>query len=607
MRLPQTVGEYRLIERIGGGAFGTVYRAEIEGSQGFKQECAVKLLDAGRAADEPEEVAALADEARILSRLHHPAIVHVRRFVELSHEFLGDTWGLEMELVRGVTLDRVIAVQDRLSVPAVVGILAELLEGLHYAHNAKGEDGEPLGLVHRDLKPENIVITHEGRLKLLDFGIARAEGRTGLETAVGETKGTPLYMSPEQLRGEALTGASDLYAVGTLAYELLTPERYVHLEEAPDVQAVLIAVSETVFEDRRGLLDESLAARPALSDKQAARLSGWVGALLHHEEIDRTKSAAEALDSLTSLSALYKPHRARELLKGVVDELAASPPDPEPTPRPSMASAGPTQLVPSSGPRTDGGDASDWLVGVKPLPEIEDADIEDLDDGDDEIVFRSSWVPIALAVVLGAGLLLTVLQLIGGGSDSATVVPVVVSSDPIGDETRSAAPDATEDTLEESAPADEEASTPAGEVADEEAETPAATDEPTPAAAPAPKETKKPLVVASGSAWEAAPVVKLTHTPPKVAVAGSPLKFKATVEGDCTPRVFWGAVEGPLGGRATFDFDGGTAWSTTIQIPYDAAHASGVRYYLTCCTGSGACPASFKSAASPQVVPAPAF
>jgi serine/threonine-protein kinase len=90
---------------------------------------------------------------------------------------MGETWGLEMELVRGVTLDALIAEQGRLSVPAVVLIISELLEGLQYAHAAKDEEGLPLGLVHRDLKPENIVVTHEGRLKLLDFVMTRRLAR----------------------------------------------------------------------------------------------------------------------------------------------------------------------------------------------------------------------------------------------------------------------------------------------------------------------------------------------------------------------------------------------------------------------------------------------
>ncbi len=601
MRLPQTVGEYRLLERIGGGAFGTVYRAEIEGELGYKQECALKLLDPGRAAAEPEEVAALADEARILSRLHHPAIVHVRRFTALSHEFFGDTWGLEMELVRGVTLDRVIAVQDRLSVPAVVSILAELLEGLHYAHGAKGQNGEFLGLVHRDLKPENIVVTFEGRLKLLDFGIARAEGRIGHDTAVGETKGTPLYMSPEQLRGETLTGASDLYAVGALAFELLTPERYVHLEDVPDVQAVLIAVSETRFEDRRELLEESLAAKPILSSDRAAEIVAWVESLLHHEEVDRVASASDALDALTSIAGLYKPHRSRDLLRKLVEELAEAPPE-IPAPRGApIRSNGPTQLVPSSGPREDSGDSSDWLVGPTPLRDV--VDLDDAPAEDFPEASRSGWVVAGLVLVLGVGLALTALQMWNGGDDTPSDLPVVVSS---GIASTVPAPDAIPaaegEAVTDAEPADAEATPdePEAEPADDVAE-PAPT--PAPKASPTPATWSPPVAVAEAPVAQAS----LEHTPPKVAVAGSPLKFRAKVVGDCTPELHWGAMEGPQGASSTFTSSGDGVWTTTIRIPYDARHASGVRYYLECCTSTGACPASFRSASSPQVVPAPAF
>lgn len=586
MRLPQTVGDYRFLERIGGGAFGTVYRAEIEGELGYKQECAVKVLDPGRAAAEPEEVASLADEARILSRLHHPSIVHVRRFVHLTHEFMGETWGLEMELVRGVTLDALIAEQGRLSVPAVVLIISELLEGLQYAHAAKDEEGLPLGLVHRDLKPENIVVTHEGRLKLLDFGIARAEGRIGHDTAVGETKGTPLYMSPEQLRGEPLTGVSDLYAVGTLAFELLTPERYVHLERAPDVQAVLIAVSETRFEDRRWLLERCLAEKPSLTAAQAEALASWLGALLQHETEDRTARAADALDELATIPGLYRPHRARELLKGLVDEIAGgleSLPELVPVP---LVSAGPTQLVSSSGARHDGDD-QDWLLGdVSAVVEISP-----------RRSFRW-WVSIFLGAATIVAALLSVVFLTEEGrpSDSGETIPALAEDPP------AAAP------ITEPSPAEP--------VVEDEPDVDATTFEEIPSEAASGVPVAEPTPAPKTPGWAPAPAViavvpppelTLTHTPPPVAVAGSPLKLRVVVSGACAPKVVWGPSAGPLSKTKAFEFDGGGDWVTSVQVPYDTAHASGISYYVTCCTPAGTCPVSWRSPSSPHLVPAPAF
>jgi serine/threonine protein kinase len=613
MRLPQNVGEYRFIERLGGGAFGTVYRAEIRGELGYRQECAVKLLDPGRAASQPEEVAALADEARILSRLDHPTIVHVRRFVQLSHEFLGDTWGLEMELVRGATLDHLIARQTDLTVPAVVLILTELLDGLQYAHAATDAEGRPLGLVHRDIKPENIVISYEGRIKLLDFGIARVHGRIGQETSVGETKGTPLYMSPEQLRGESLGPPSDLYALGTLAFELLTPQRYVHLEDAPDVQVVLVAVSETRFEDRRWLLEKSLGERPGLSEKQRRKLIRWVGRLLVEEPGLRTQTAADALDELASIPGLTRPHRARDVLRDLVHEVF--PPD-EPRSTASkvisgpVRSVGPTQLVPSVGVRPEGGD-SDWLVGRQPLEEALD-------------VSGRGWIPVGVAAILGLGLLIGALFLVR--SDRPTIdelpsgEPVAVDV-PVMDVLVPTEAPTEEAPSEDGAGAEEDAAPVAASL---EAATPApAIAEPAPAIAepaptPAVVEPEETILKSSPGLWTGTsePVVladsgdqlgRIEHSAPTVVVAGSPLRFKLRVVGGeaCTPRLHWG----PRGGamyRLTPFVAAGDGWAVAVQVPYDVAHAAGVSYHLDCCTASGSC-IGWKSAAEPERIAPPDF
>ncbi len=108
MRLPQTVGSYRLVERLGAGSFGSVYRAEVLGALGFSQDVAVKILDPARAIERPDLIASLADEAVLLSRLQHPNIVQVRGLERIEHDFLGTTYAMVMELVRGIPLRRLI-------------------------------------------------------------------------------------------------------------------------------------------------------------------------------------------------------------------------------------------------------------------------------------------------------------------------------------------------------------------------------------------------------------------------------------------------------------------------------------------------------------------
>ena len=226
VKLPQRVGDYTLLEQIGAGAFGTVYRARVEGDLGFRQEVAVKLVDGSRAKQSPGLITSLADEAQFLARVSHPHVVAVRRFVRADHEFLGEAWLMEMELVRGVSLARLLRLlgesNTRLPVDSVLSLLLESLDALVYAHGLKTPDGRSQSLVHRDMKPANVVLTPEGRVVLMDFGIARYEQVDSGLTTTGMSLGTPLYMAPEQAVGAELDARADLYSLGVLLYELVT-------------------------------------------------------------------------------------------------------------------------------------------------------------------------------------------------------------------------------------------------------------------------------------------------------------------------------------------------------------------------------------------------
>lgn len=324
MRLPRNIAGYEFVELLGVGSFGSVYRAVIRGDLGFEQEVAVKVLDAERAQADTAHVAAIANEARILSRVQHPNIVQARHFRYVEDEALGDTWILVMELVRGQSLRRLLK-HDRhqlepLPIAAPLLMISEISDGLHFAHRLRDAQGEPVGLVHRDLKPANIRITNEGRLKILDFGIAWAKRRLGKVTGGGITKGTPLYMSPEQLYGEPLDGRSDLYALGAIAFEFLTGAPYVRMEGGGD-ESPLQAALEARFEPREPELRWALENRYGITaSKPTEKLVSLIRDLLAREPDRRPAEGGEVFDRLEDLWELHRPSLGRGALRAWVEQ-----------------------------------------------------------------------------------------------------------------------------------------------------------------------------------------------------------------------------------------------------------------------------------------------
>jgi serine/threonine-protein kinase len=170
--------------------------------------------------EEPEFVQMFLDEARIAAQLHHPNIVQV---FELGK--IGESIFIAMEYLEGVDLRRILAEEAKFTaaVPYAVAsrICAQVAGGLEYAHNSKGVDGRPLGLIHRDVSPQNVMVNYNGSVKLVDFGIAKAEA-IAERSKPGVIKGKFLYLSPEQVMQERLDHRSDVFALGVMLYEITT-------------------------------------------------------------------------------------------------------------------------------------------------------------------------------------------------------------------------------------------------------------------------------------------------------------------------------------------------------------------------------------------------
>ena len=278
------VGRYRLLERIGAGGMAEVFAARTEGAEGFARTVAIKVVHAD-VADE-EHLLALIDEARVASWLRHPNVVQV---LELDRH--GDGLYMVMEYLDGWGLDRVlkkaVARGVKATPDAVAALGLQVCEALEYAHQARSDSGQPLDLVHRDIKPSNLMLDARGHVKVVDFGIAKA---TGLErrTATGVGKGTPAYMSPEQLYGKPVSAASDLFALGCVLFEMATGRL---LFEAEAFGPLIMRRQEGFAEADRADLQ---AACPSLAEA--------IGGALTQDPADRVQTAADLAAALRAAS-----------------------------------------------------------------------------------------------------------------------------------------------------------------------------------------------------------------------------------------------------------------------------------------------------------------
>ena len=198
-----------------------MYRALRRGPMGFSKQVAVKRLHPALTEDE-SILKALINEARLGGQLKHPNIVEIYEFNKV-----GNSYYLAMEFVDGWTLDRILHLSRKYGLPippsVVLEVGSQVCRALEYAHNLETIDGREVRLVHRDLKPGNIILGRDGSAKLMDFGIAKAETNL-FKTTVGDvTKGTPHYMSPEQVAGDPNLGpASDIFSMGSVLYEMVS-------------------------------------------------------------------------------------------------------------------------------------------------------------------------------------------------------------------------------------------------------------------------------------------------------------------------------------------------------------------------------------------------
>jgi tRNA A-37 threonylcarbamoyl transferase component Bud32 len=216
------LGKYVVLRPLARGGMAELLLARTDGPHGFEKLVALKRIRP-ELADDEQFVKMFLDEARLAATLHHPNVVQVFDIGEEAGAYFLAMEYLEGEDVRSL-MHALRSQHRRLALDEALAIGIGVCAGLHYAHDRVGGDGRPLEIVHRDVSPQNVVVTWDGGVKVVDFGIARA-ARRATETRQGTLKGKVEYMSPEQCRGEAIDRRADVFAIGILLWELTTGRR----------------------------------------------------------------------------------------------------------------------------------------------------------------------------------------------------------------------------------------------------------------------------------------------------------------------------------------------------------------------------------------------
>jgi eukaryotic-like serine/threonine-protein kinase len=267
-----SLGKYRLLAQIGRGGMADVFLAVARGPNKFNKFLVVKKMKTALIGDN-DFIKMFNDEARLAARLNHPNIVQT-----IEAEQSGEDYFIVMEYLDGQPYHRVIHRAAKrgkeLPLPLRLHILCEVLAGLHAAHELKDYDGSLLNVVHRDATPHNVFVTYQGEVKVVDFGIAKAAGRS-VETRVGVIKGKVHYMAPEQALGKPVDRRVDVFAAGVMLWESITGKRLwgkatdldvlrkLVTAEFPPMPGALAGIGFEVPEELDEICAKALAPRPA--------------------------------------------------------------------------------------------------------------------------------------------------------------------------------------------------------------------------------------------------------------------------------------------------------------------------------------------------------
>jgi len=353
LNLPTQFGPYLLLERISVGGMAEVYKAKEYGVEGFERTVAVKRI-LPHVAEDDEFIAMFKDEAMIAVQLNHGNIAQI---YNLGNE--QDSFYIALEYINGRDLRAIFQKCQQQSRPMPVAqacyVIMKICEGLDYAHNKKDKYNRELHIVHRDVSPPNILVSFEGEVKLIDFGVAKAAGRAS-RTQAGILKGKFGYMSPEQVRGMPLDRRSDVFSVGVVLFEILTGNRLFQAETdfatLEKVRAVDVprpsSLNPEIPKPLENIIYKALAREPEQRYQSAIEL---------HDELQAFMFAQGLFYSRKDLAAWMRQQYAREIELEKEKAAASVPP-------PADAGRRKTMMMPSTG----GGPPPPPPAGRKPPP-----------------------------------------------------------------------------------------------------------------------------------------------------------------------------------------------------------------------------------------------
>ncbi len=298
------LGKYEILKHLATGGMAQLFLARTSDIPGFQKIVAIKRI-LPKLATEREFIEMFLDEARIAATLQHANIVQMYDVAMLDGSYF-----ISMEYVHGQDvrsiLKKLFVRKERMPFGPAIGIVMGVAAGLHYAHEKTGLDGLPLEIVHRDVTPQNVMVTYEGEVKLLDFGVARASNKVN-QTRVGFLKGKVAYMSPEQGRGEPIDRGTDIFALGIMLYELTVGRK--------------LFKAKSDFEILKLIVEGEVTPPSSLVPEYPPELEAVVLKALSKKREDRYQTARDVEDALDEVSRTLALSSSRREMSRFMERL----------------------------------------------------------------------------------------------------------------------------------------------------------------------------------------------------------------------------------------------------------------------------------------------